>query len=34
VRADKVADIKWRIAHGTYVVNYELVAQRMLGVLA
>jgi flagellar biosynthesis anti-sigma factor FlgM len=34
VRADKVADIKWRIAQGTYVVNPELIAQRMLGVAA
>jgi flagellar biosynthesis anti-sigma factor FlgM len=34
VRADKVADVRRRIAQGTYVVNAELVAQRMLGALA
>jgi flagellar biosynthesis anti-sigma factor FlgM len=34
MRADKVADVRWRIAHGTYVVDAELIAQRMLGVMA
>jgi len=34
VRADKVADARRRIAQGTYVVNAELVAQRMLDALA
>jgi flagellar biosynthesis anti-sigma factor FlgM len=34
VRADKVADVKRRIAQGTYTIDFEVVARRMLGALA
>jgi flagellar biosynthesis anti-sigma factor FlgM len=34
VRADKVADVRWRIARGTYTIDAEAVARRMLGVPA